>query len=79
MRNSFWILRSITSSRRITRVCLPPGIVTIRDRTLGTCTMANSVSPSPFFFFTSAPRFRDLLRISGKGLEESTAMGVSTG
>mgnify|MGYP002508845364 CR=1 FL=1 len=32
----------------------------ILGRTLGTCTVANSRSPSPFFLLTSAPIFNDL-------------------
>ena len=67
--------------------------LTILGSTLGTCTVANSSSFAAAerlnrCFFntllfslrdTSAPRFRDLLRINGKGLEESTAIGVNTG
>ena len=73
------------SSKRITTLCSVPssivslGSSTILGSTEGTCTMANSSSPSPFFFFNRAAIFRVLLRISGKGREESKAMGVSTG
>ena len=80
------MFRSMISSRRITAFVpsLEEGIGTIRDNTLGTCTIANSscfllLFLSSFFGERSAPIFRDLLRIKGKGLEESTAMGVSTG
>ena len=45
----------------------------------GTGTMANSSSSSPPFFCNNAAIFRVLLRTSGNGLEESTAIGVSTG
>ena len=38
------MLRSITSSSRITFRCTSPGMGTIRDSTLGTCTVANSIS-----------------------------------
>ena len=73
---------SMISSKRITARSLPvtcSGSSMMRGSPDGTCTMANSSSPSPPFFFTRAAMFKDLLRISGKGLEESTAMGVSTG
>ncbi len=74
------MFRSMISSNRMILQALPlDGIRTTRLRTLGTCTVANSSSSSLFFFRTIAPMFRDLLRIRGNGLEESTAMGVSTG
>ena len=57
----------------------PFGMTTTLGSPVGTRTMAKSNSPSPFFFLTRAAMFRDLLRISGKGLDESTAIGVSTG
>ena len=75
---------SMISSRKITEIpafSFPSsgGITTTLGRPLGTRTIAKSSSESPFFFFTRAAIFRDLLRISGKGREESTAIGVSTG
>ena len=55
------------------------GICTRRGRTLGTCTVANTVSSSVFFPVRSAAIFSVLLRISGNGRDASTAIGVSTG
>ena len=57
----------------------PAGMGTIRASTLGTWTVANSSSPFSFRLESSAPIFKDLFLMRGKGLEESTAMGVSTG
>ena len=69
------------------------GSSTRRGSTEGTCTIAKSGRRPPFFFFSSmrisgftcsffrisAAIFKVLFRISGKGREESTAIGVSTG
>ena len=80
------MFRSMISSRRMTTLCSLPsssislGSSTILEMTEGTCTMANSSSSSsPLFFFKRAAMFSVLFRISGKGLEESKAMGVRTG
>ena len=70
----------ISSSRITARFpSSPAGISTILASTLGTWTVANSSSFFSPLLESREPIFRDLLRISGKGLEESTAMGVSTG
>ncbi len=56
------------------------GISIIRGNTEGTCTVANSSSSfSPSFFNNNAAKFKVLFRMSGNGLEESTAIGVRTG
>ncbi len=74
------MFRSMISSRKMTLCIFPSaGSSTTRLSTLGTCTVANSSSSPISFLRTSAAMFRVLFRISGKGLEESTAMGVSTG
>ncbi len=71
---------SMISSRKMIFLSFPSeGSSMIRLSTLGTCTMANSSSSPMSFLRTRAAMFRVLFRISGKGLEESTAMGVSTG
>ena len=72
---------SIICSKRITVVQLSPsvGIVTTRGRTDGTCTVAKSMVPFFFLSINSAPMLSERLRINGKGLEESTAIGVRTG
>ena len=86
MRNNEGMFRSMISSSRITTLRSLPsssislGSSTILEITEGTCTMANSSSSSsPLFFLKSAAMFSVLFRISGKGLEESKAMGVRTG
>ena len=75
------MLRSMISSKRITArfPSSPAGISTTLARTLGTWTVANSSSFFSPFLERREPMFKDLLRIRGKGREESTAMGVSTG
>ena len=76
------MFRSMICSSKITWTfpSLSAGRRTILGSTAGTCTVANSSSAFfSFFFFKIAPIFKDLLRISGNGLEESTAIGVSTG
>ena len=71
---------SMISSSRMIFFALPPvGSFTIRSSTEGTCTVANSSSSLLFFFLTRAAIFSVLFRMSGNGLEESTAMGVKTG
>ena len=79
------MFRSMISSRKITfRISrlfssVVTGRLMILGRTAGTCTIANSSSLPPSFFFKSAAIFKDLFLTSGNGLEESTAIGVRTG
>ena len=84
------IFLSIISSSRITVVSPSffDGICTTLGSTDGTCTVANRSSPVLSFLLSlslfsfleiSAPIFNVLFLISGNGLEESIAIGVSTG
>jgi len=74
------MLRSMICSKRI-KVVVPSslGIGTSLGRTLGTCTVANTVSSLFCRPERSAAILSVLLRINGNGRDASTAIGVSTG